>query len=144
MFTFSKDRNLFSIRPVTKQVETLHLFYQRTKTYSRFNPSHLKGGNLTFIFSKDGNLFSIQSLSPNKWKPNLYFIKGQKPVLGQTPVTEQVETLPLFYLRTETYSWFNPCHRIGGDLIFILSNDRNLFSVQPRSPNRWKPKLYFI
>ena len=59
-------------------------------------------------------------------------------------ITEQVETLRLFSLRTEAYAQFDLNLRTGGNLMSIFSKDRNLFLVRPQSPKRWKPYVYFL
>ena len=64
-------------------------------------------------------------------------------MLSSISVTEQVETLSIFYLRTETCARFNLGHRTGGNLIYILPKDGNLCFVRSPSSNRWKPYLYF-
>ena len=144
-------------------MEASSLFYLRTETYPRFDPYHRTGGNLIPILSKDRNLSPVRSLSPNRWKPNPYFIYGQKPIPSSILIIGKVETSSLFYLRTETCPRFDPYHRIVGNLVPILSkdknlsrfdpyhrtggnlipilSDRNLFPVQSLSSDRWKINL---
>ena len=50
-------------------------------------------------------------------------------MLGSSLITEQVETLYLFSLKTEACARFDPNHRTGGNLMFIFTKDRNLSSV---------------
>ena len=116
---------------ITEQVETLHLFSLRTEAYAQFDPNLRIGGNLTSIFSKDRNLFSIRPKSPKRWKPYVYFLLKQKLVLGLTLISEKVETLRLFSLRTEAYARFDPNYRTGGNLMSIFSKDRSLCSIRP-------------
>ena len=66
---------------VTEQVETLSIFYLRTKTCARFDPYRRTGGNLISILSK------------YKLKSYLYFTQGQKPTTSLTSVTDQKRTL---------------------------------------------------
>ena len=114
---------------IIEQVETLLQFYLRTEACARFDPYYRTGGNLIIILPKDRSLCLVRSLSSNRWKPYYNFIQGQKPVLDSIPITEQVETLLQFYLRTETCAWFDHYHRIGGNLITILPKDVSLCSV---------------
>ena len=70
--------------------------------------------------SKVRNLCLIQSLSPDRWKPNLKF-----------------------YLRSETCAQFDLHHRTGGNQSQILSKVRNLCLARSSSSDRWKPNLKF-
>ena len=49
---------------------------------------------------------------------------------GSSVITEQVESLHLFPLRTEVCARFEPNHRTCGNLLSILSKDRSLCSIQ--------------
>ena len=50
-------------------------------------------------------------------------------MLGLTLITEQVETLCLFSLRTEACARFDLNHRTGGNLRSIFFKDKSMFSV---------------
>ena len=65
-------------------------------------------------------------------------------MLGSSLITEQVETLHLFSLKTKAFARFKLSHRIGGNLISIFFKDKSLCSVRFERNHRTGGILAFI